>query len=234
MNEMSPSFAFDPSPPKDSALGFGIDHLRSGCLGMVLLEIKSPSPGEEEIFTIREAARAIKMGPRRRRSFTASRVALKRLARQLGLVDKNRPDHDIETLDFDEVKPCLAESGLPCSVSHSFRFVAAVANRHPVGLDLEVVSNKALRTWHIFMSPKEQDLLSASGLSPEKTATRAWTIKEAAAKALHLHLVQAFREVEIIRIAEKEGMIKYQEREYPAKHAEGAGQVITLITFDDL
>ena len=234
MNEMLPCCNLDPSFPKDSALGFGIDPLRSVCLGMVLLDMESLCPGEEDIFTFREAARAIKMGPRRRRSFTAARVALKRLARQLGLVDKSLPDRAIETLDPDEVTPCLAKSGLPCSVSHSFRFVGAVANRHPVGLDLEVVSSKALRTGHLFMSPKEQDLISASGLSPEKTATRAWTIKEAAAKALDLHLVQAFREVEIIRIAEKEGMMKYQERIYPVRHAEGAGHVITLITFDDL
>ena len=33
---------------------------------------------------------------------------------------------------------------------------------------------------------------------------------------------------------EKEGMMKYQEKIYPARHVEGAGHVITLITFDDL
>ena len=234
MNEMSPCCAFDPSLPKDSTGWFEIDPLRSFCLGMILLEIESLSPGEEGIFTSREAVRTLKMGPRRLRSFMAARVALKRLARQLGLVDKSLLDRAIETLAPDGVAPCLAESGFPCSVSHSFRFVAAVANRHPVGLDLEVVSNKALRTWHLFMSPKEQGLLSVSGLSPEKAATRAWTIKEAAAKALGLPLVQAFREVEIIRIDEKEGMMKYQEKIYPARHVEGAGHVITLITFDDL
>jgi len=45
----------------------------------------------------------MRMGPRRRRGFTAARVALKRLARQLDLVGKNRPDRAIETLCLDGV-----------------------------------------------------------------------------------------------------------------------------------
>jgi 4'-phosphopantetheinyl transferase len=174
------------------------------------------------------------MGPRRRRGFTAARVALKRLARQLGLVEENRPDRTIETLGPDGVRPCLAESGLYCSVSHSARLVVTVAHRHPIGVDLEAVSKKAIRTWHLFMLPRERDLISLSGLGPERTATRVWTIKEAAAKALGLHLFQAIREVEVVRVGKEEGVMKYQEKAYSVRHGEGDGYVITLITCDDL
>jgi phosphopantetheinyl transferase (holo-ACP synthase) len=81
---------------------------------------------------------------------------------------------------------------------------------------------------------REQDLISLSSLGPERTATRAWTIKEAAAKALGLHLFQAIREVEVVRVGEEEGVMRYQEKAYPVRHGEGDGHVITLVTFDDL
>ena len=201
---------------------------------MMLLDIEAVSPIEEHLFTPREAAKAATMGPRRRKGFTAARVALKRLARQLDLVEKNRPDRTIETLGPDDVRPCLAEGGIYCSVSHRARLVVAVAHRRPIGVDLETVSGKAMRTRHLFMSPREEALVSLSGLGPERAATRVWTIKEAAVKALGLHLFQAFREIEVVRVGEEEGVMRFQGKTYPARHAEGNGYMITLITCDDL
>ena len=134
----------------------GIERLQSVCLGMILLDMETISPVEEHLFTPREAAKAMRMGPRRRKGFTAARVALKRLARQLNLVEKDRPDRAIETLGPDGVRPCLSESGIYCSVSHSARLVVAVAHRHPIGVDLEMVSEKVIRTKHLFMSPREE------------------------------------------------------------------------------
>jgi len=201
---------------------------------MILLDMETIPPVEEHLFTPREAAKAVRMGPRRRKGFTAARVALKRLARQLNLVEKDRPDRTIETLAPDDVRPCLSESGIYCSVSHCGRLVVAVAHRHPVGVDLELVSEKPIRTRHLFMSPRERDLISISGLGPERATTRAWTIKEAAAKVLSLDLFQAIREVEVVSVGEEEGVIRYQEKTYPVKHAEGNGYVMTLITFNDL
>lgn len=217
----------------DSSQWPGIDQIRSACLGWILFNIETICPAEEHLLTPREAARAMRMGSRRRRDFIVARVALKRLARQLGIVKENRPDREIETLGPDDVRPCLAESGIYCSVSHSARLIAAVAHRHPIGVDLEMVSEKVIRTKHLFMSPRERDLVSLSTLGPERTATRAWTTKEAAAKALGLHLFQAIQEVEVIRVGEKEGMMRYQKRIYPVMHAEGNGYVMSLICCDD-
>ena len=84
------------------------------------------------------------------------------------------------------------------------------------------------------MSPKERDLISLSSLGPERTATRAWTTKEAAAKALGLHLFQAIQEVDVVRVGEEEGVMRYREKTYPVRHGEGNGYVITLITCDDI
>jgi len=97
-----------------------------------------------------------------------------------------------------------------------------------------MVSEKVIRTKHLFMSPREKNLISLSGLGPERAATRAWTVKEAAAKALDLHLFQAIREIEVVSMGEEEGVMRYQEKTYPFLHAEGNGHVITLITCDDL
>ena len=211
----------------------GIERLQSVCLGTILLDMETISPVEEHLFTPREAAKAMRMGPRRLQGFTAARVALKRLARQLNLVEKDRPDRTIETLSPDGVRPCLSESGIYCSVSHSARLVVAVAHRRPIGVDLEKVSEKVIRTKHLFMSPGEEALVSHSDLGLERAATRAWTIKEAAAKALGLHLFQALREVEVVSVGEEEGVMRYQEKTYPARHAEGNGHVITVLTCDD-
>jgi phosphopantetheinyl transferase len=221
------------SHANDSIEWPGIDQIRSACLGWILFNIETICSAGEHFLTPRETSRAMRMGSRRRRDFIAARVALKRLARQLDIVKENRPDREIETLGPDDVRPCLAESRIYCSVSHSARLVAAVAHRHPVGVDIEMVSEKPTRTKHLFMSPRERNLVSLSSLGPERAATRAWTTKEAAAKVFGLHLFQAIQEVKVIRVGEKEGVSRYQKRIYPVMHAEGNGYVMSLICCDD-
>ena len=210
----------------------GMEKLRAACLGIVLLEIENLLPNEKDLLTPREAVRAEELGPRRRKSFIAARAALKRLARQMGLVDKERPDSSIETLGLDGVRPHLAESDLYCSVSHTNRFAVAVGHVLPVGVDIELVAAKAVRIWHLFMSPRNHGLLSTSGTGPERTATRAWTVKEAAAKAFGLDLSRAIREVEIVLVGEEESVIRYIGRTYSVRHAEGESHVLSLVTCD--
>ena len=219
---------------KTSVSWLGIERLQAACLGIIIRDLETLSPGEDHLFTPRELEKSQRMGPRRRKSFTASRIALKNLSRQLGLVEENRPDRTIETLGPDDLKPCLAESELYCSVSHSSRFVVAVAHRHPVGVDIEGVSNKILRIRHLFLSPGEQQLLSQSGLDFKRATTRVWSIKEAAAKALGLHLFQAIREVEVVKIEKEVSLIRVHAKTYPVSHGERDGQVIALVTCDDL
>jgi phosphopantetheinyl transferase len=210
----------------------GSEGVQSACLGMVLIDIDTISFLSENLLTPREAARAMSMGPRRRRDFTAARVALKRLARRLDLVRENRPDREVETIGPDDVRPCIGDSGIYCSVSHRGGLVVAVANGHPIGVDLELASEKATRIWSRFQTPREADIDLQSWLSPARVAARAWTIKEAATKALSLDLFQAIREVEVVRVGDEEGVMRYQERLYPVRHAEGNGYVISLITCD--
>jgi phosphopantetheinyl transferase len=219
--------------PPNSISWPGMERLHAACLGLILLGIKDLILNEKDLLTPREAARFAELGPRRRKLFVAARVALKRLARQIGLAHNDTPDSGIETLGPDRVRPCLAESDLYCSVSHTNRFVVAAGHAHPVGVDIEVVAAKAVRIWHLFMPSNNADLLSTSGIGPERTATRAWTIKEAASKAFGLDLSEAIREVDIILLGEMESAIRHRGKMYSVKHAEGETHVLSLLTCGD-
>lgn len=211
----------------------GIERLRSACLGIAILDIETLSPMEGQLFTPRELGKSLRMGPRRQKSFFAARIALKKLSRQLSLFEEGRPDRTIETLGPDELSPCLAESGLYCSVSHSSRFVVAVAHRHPVGVDIEAVSDKIVRIQHLFLSMGEKQLISQSGLDFKQAATRVWTAKEAAAKAIGLHLFQAIREIEVVKVEKEAGVLRYRSKKYPVRYGQGGEQVIAIVVCDD-
>ena len=212
----------------------GIERLQEACLGIVILDMENFAHQEGQLFTPRELEKSLKMRPRRQKSFAASRVALKHLSRYLGLVEDSRSDRTIETLGPDGQRPCLGDSGLCCSVSHSSRFVIAVAHQHPVGVDIEGVSDRIQRVQRLFLGPGEKQLLSRSGLDFQLAATRVWSIKEAAAKALGLHLFQAVREVLVVKMEKEESSLRVQEKTYLAWHSQGDGQAIALVTCDDL
>lgn len=230
LKAMNPFFISTFSYRRDRIIWSGIDRLRSVCAGLIILDLGAPFPIDENIFTARETARAAGMGFQRRKAFIGARIALKMLARNLGLVEKDKSDGAIETLGADGIRPHLGDGGIYCSVSHSARFVAAAVDHVPVGIDIETVSNKAVRIGHLFLSSKENALVSLSPLGTERAATRVWTIKEAAAKVWGLHLFQAIQDVEVVKIGETEGWIHYQGEKYVVGHGEGDGQVITLLT----
>jgi hypothetical protein len=96
-----------------------------------------------------------------------------------------------------------------------------------------MVSEKAIRTRYLFMAPRERDLISLSSLGPERTATRARTIKEAAAKALDSIYFRPSGRWRWSGLGGEEGVMRYQEKACPVRHSEGNGHVIALITCDD-
>ncbi len=212
----------------------GIERLQAACLGLVIFDLETLSCDTGHLFTPRELEKSLRMGPRRQKSFMASRVALKVLSRRLGLVEENELDRTIETLGPDGQRPCLGDSGLYCSVSHSSRFVVAVAHKCPVGVDIEGVSKRIQRIQHLFLSSGEEELISSSDLDYLCAATRIWSSKEAAAKALDLHLFQAIREVEVFKMEKEGSSMRVQGKTYLVRHCEAAGQVMALVTCDDL
>jgi phosphopantetheinyl transferase len=222
--------AIDDKPlNKEGAPWAGLDLIQKACLGMILLPLKEHSCLKKNFFTDREQQRMEGMGPRRQKSYVAARSALKLLVRQLGLVKEDQTDRTIETLALDNRKPSLGESGLCCSVSHDARMVVAVADRYPIGVDIEVISGKAFRVLKSFWAGLEHDLVAFSPLGRERAATLAWTAKEAAAKALGLDLIQALREIKIIEMDQKRGLVRYHGKSFPLWHCEGDGQILSLV-----
>jgi len=230
----TPPIAHTVIVPHQVAGWTGMEKIKTLCLGIVLLELENLRPQENALLTPREAARAEELGPRRRKPFLGARLALKSLARQIGLASNDTPDSWVQTLGPDRVRPCVAESGIYCSVSHDSRFIVAVADVHPVGVDIEIVSEKPVRSSHLFMPSENSDLLLSSGLGRKRAATRAWTSKEATAKAFGLDLSDVFRKVKIVRVGEQESDVRYRGKAYSVKHAEGEGHVLSLFTCGDV
>jgi len=210
-----------------------LEHEESVCTGSILLVIDALFPLKESVLTNREASKAETLGPKRRKSFTAARIALKNLSLQLGLVAPGTHLCSIETLALDGVRPSLPASEVFCSVSHDDTFVVTVAHDRPVGVDIEPISSKASRGWHLFMSLPEQRLISKTGLGKDQTVVRAWTMKEAAAKALNFDLFRAWREVQVLRIGAEKSLARIKGKQTCPTHLEIQGHLISLITLDD-
>ena len=207
----------------------GLERLKKHCLAISILAIEALPITAEAYFTPHEREKYLLLGPRRQKSFTSARIALKGLARELGLIEDGRSDRDIETLCPDNEKPCLDQSRLFCSVSHSRKFVVAVAHRWSVGVDIEPPSENFLKIEHLLLTPGEQQFAGLSNPDRKQVLTRIWTIKEAAAKALGLPLFQALREINVVNLNDEESRIVLNNRSYPVFHGEKEGQIISLI-----
>jgi phosphopantetheinyl transferase (holo-ACP synthase) len=205
---------------------------RSVCRGFLIREIEPPPLSMENLFTGWEAARAAKMGPRRLRSFAAARTSLKELARELGLVDARTRDRAIETLDPDGIRPTLPSNAVHWAVSHDDRFVVAAADTRPLGVDVERISDRPLKGIHIFMSPRERERSVCEELDLTQSATRAWSVKEALAKARNLNLPRAWREVRILSIGAERSVVRTGGKKMAVIHGELEGHVISLAVWD--
>ena len=133
------------------------------------------------------------MGEPRRRSFLGSRIALKGLTRILDPSGCPADPRHIDTIAADRVRPRCHETGRAVSVAHDARWVIAVAGARPIGVDVEPITEQAFRIMGMFLDEKEQDLVGEC----RETATRLWTIKEAAAKALNIDLAIAWDRVQV-------------------------------------
>jgi phosphopantetheinyl transferase (holo-ACP synthase) len=79
------------------------------------------------------------------------------------------------------------------------------------------------------MSDKERRHVLASSLGPEGAATRVWTAKEAAAKALDINLAQAFSRVETTDIQPGKCTLSIDGNVTQALCAEVDGHVFTVL-----
>lgn len=107
--------------------------------------------------------------PQKVREWLASRLLLKYLAEKFGIYYEG-------THKDEHGKAFLVNNDSHISLTHTAAYVAAVMHRHsPVGIDMEKMSEKLIRTARKFLSPAEEEL----GGSDIKRLCMYWSAKEA-------------------------------------------------------
>lgn len=134
-------------------------------------------PPAQDLFTHEELAIANAFNlAKRRDEWLLSRAAAKQLAMQLGLTSDPRSVR-VE-------RPTLIIGGAAAewhvSLSHSMPYAAAAIDRHPIGIDIQVVRDLAESASHLFLSDEETDAMRRCAI-PNRVI-HFWCAKEAAWK----------------------------------------------------
>ncbi|MGD9008409.1 MAG: polyketide synthase dehydratase domain-containing protein [Desulfobacteraceae bacterium] len=209
--------------------------LQKRCLDLCVIELDAVAAFARQGLSELENQRFQRMQQRRKRSYLGARMALKRLSRKLSDGMPQTPAHAIHTHDADGARPrCASPSNggsLFCSASHSRRFAAAAAAGAPVGIDVETVTDRAVRCSSIFMSETEQQLLHRTTLGQPQAAVRIWSAKEAVAKAKKIPLAEAWHRTEITAVDADVSRLTIDGRQSSeAVHAVVGDTIFTLFT----
>lgn len=130
--------------------------------------------------------------PVKRKQFLAGRFLLTQLV----------PDFPLHQIRITEGGRPFLEQGSPYfSISHAGNYITSVVHeQQAVGIDVEQVSDRVLRVGNKFLSMAEQQLIqavldNAIHLTQAILYTLAWSVKEAAFKALHQTGVDFIRDL---------------------------------------
>ncbi len=202
------------------------------CLSII--ELKTLMPFAEKSLAGDELKRFEKMGKKRKQSYLAARLACKRLSRKLSGNDINTPADHITTICSDQSRPScpLTDGSKPfsCAASHDDRFAVAVASGKRVGIDVEKISEKVLKSQDLYMSKDEQALVQDSCLGETESALRVWSIKEAVSKALNTNLADSWKRVRVKDIGSHESCIGIDNKgDYTVFHDTVDRHLFTII-----
>jgi phosphopantetheinyl transferase len=180
--------------------------LKSHCLDLAVIELDALADFVPQSLSPQEKQRYEGMGERRSRSYLGARMALKRLSRKLRNDTWHGPAQEISTLSDDGIRPyCPAHHAsriIGCSASHDRRFAIAAAAKRALGIDVETVSDRAVKCSQLYMNDKERQLFKQSTLGRPESATRIWSVKEAVAKATNTNLAETWQRTEILAVAD--------------------------------
>jgi phosphopantetheinyl transferase len=208
--------------------------MAAGCDALTVIELTTVAPFAEKVLSADERKRFENMSDRRRKSFLAAHLACKRLSRILSGNDTETDPRAITTVYADKPSPCCpltdGRSGYSCSVSHDDRFAVAVASTGRVGVDVEKMSERVLKSRSLYMSAQEEALGRESRLGEIETAVRIWSIKEAVTKALDITLTDAWNRVQVRSVGSAESRFQVDDQ-HPctAVHAAVGQHVFTLV-----
>lgn len=207
--------------------------LKDRCRDLCVIELDAVAAFAFQGLSELENKRFQRMQQRRKRGYLGARMALKRLSRKLSDGMPQTPSYAIHTHEADGARPRCASpangASLFCSASHNRRFAAAAAANAPVGIDVETVTDRAVRCSPIFMSDTEQQLLHQTALDRPQTAVRIWSAKEAVAKAKRILLAEAWHRIEITAVEAGVSRLTIDGREScEAVHAAVGDTIFTL------
>ena len=204
--------------------------------GIVLLEREAMAEFAVLALSGNEKRRLMPMASTRAQGYISARLALKQLSRCLSGSTGLRPAQAIETVVQDGHRPqCLLADGSTahCSLAHDRRFTVAVAAKQPLGVDVEPLSDKALRAPDLFMDASEQTIVEHSSLDRPAAALRVWSAKEAAAKATGKNLADIWQRVRVTTIAMGESRLIMDNRtDLTAWHALVDDHLFTLLIME--
>ena len=207
--------------------------LRANCRALAVVEDAAVFDYADRALTPVEAARFAKMGKRRQRGFLTGRLALKALARKLANDDRLTPAQNIHTIMEDRIRPFCPDltEGTPafCSLSHDRRFAVAVGSDEKIGVDVEILSERAFKARHLYMNEEERTLSDASPLGRLPAAIRVWSIKEGVTKAVNMPIGESWKQVHVTDIGLHESRLTVDNQNFLAFHDTVHDHVFTLV-----
>ena len=208
--------------------------LKAHCDAISVIELKTINETAVKALSDFELDRYSRLGDKRKKSYLGSRLCCKTLSRKLSGNDGETPASSITTIYPDQIRPRSPLTDgrdiFSCSVSHDSRFAVAVAAKTKVGVDVEEISEKALRSRRLYMKEREEILAKNSSLGEIEASIRIWSIKEAMSKALGINLAQSWERVEIKDIGQNKSLVLMEKREYTAIHDTVDNHLFTMIT----
>ena len=212
----------------DAELGGRLSGLASG---VALVDLEAVAPWASRFVGAADRARLETMSGPRSRAFLAGRAALSTAARRFAAATMSEPSTIAIEASSDRVPRCSwPGQPAPCfaSLSHDRRFALAVVDERPVGVDIEAAADKAERHRAVYLDAAERAVLDASPCPVPGAALRAWTFKEALAKALSLPLPTAWSAARIQALGTERSIAVHAGCSWVAHHVEVDGHVATV------
>jgi phosphopantetheinyl transferase len=223
-------------PPQwimDGAHDEALPALKAHCNALSVIELKTINKAAVKALSDFELDRYGRLGDKRKKSYLGSRLCCKSLSRQLTGNDRDTPASSITTISPDQIRPRSpltdGRDVFSCSASHDSRFAIAVASETRVGVDVEEITEKVLKSRRLYMGEWEEILAKESSLGQIEASVRIWSIKEAMSKALGINLAESWEKVEIKGIGKNRSLALMEKREYAAVHDIVGNHLFTMV-----
>ena len=222
MGDVSGGRMKPPQWVREGAQYQALPSLKTHCEALALIELKTINKTAVKALSHFELDRYGRLGDKRRKSYFGSRLCCKTLSRKLSGNDRDTPASSITTISPDQIRPrCPLTDGRDifyCSVSHDSTYAIAVASGAKVGVDVEEISEKALRSRRLYMNDREEILVRNSPIGEIEASVRIWSIKEAISKALGITLARAWEKAEVTDLGKEKSLVFMDKHEYTVIH----------------